>query len=361
MRFTAEREKILAALTFVGKYAARGPKIPILANVRIDASDGAVTVVATDCEQSARQMFPSAIDRPGSVCLPVELLRKTIDASAGSEVFIDADDRQARVVCGKQRFVLPVMPASDFPILPMLDSEKGETFTLPGELLTRVTKEVAFAVIDPRGAYYLTGVSWRSQNGAVYFCATDTHRLSMLSAPCSRIFDVIVPPFEIPAWQENVDAVVTETFIRLSSGTQTIASKLIEATYPEVRNLIPASTQAILIDRVEFLAAVKRAGLVASSVLIIGRDGLASFSASSSGQNADDEVAYEGADFQIVYAVDLLASVLSSFDCEMIRFGFVAHDATGVLTDPRDDTRVALAFPLRDARVVQYLPAMAAE
>jgi hypothetical protein len=53
--------------------------------------------------------------------------------------------------------------------------------------------------------------------------------------------------------------------------------------------------------------------------------------------------------------------VLASFDCEVIRFGFVSHDATSVITDPRDDARAVLAFPVSDFRIVEYLPRAAAE
>jgi DNA polymerase-3 subunit beta len=243
----------------------------------------------------------------------------------------------------------------------MLDSDSGEKFTLSGELLARVTKEVAFAVMDPRGAYYLTGVSWRTNGKKLCFTATDTHRLSTLSVDIDTELDIIVPPFDAPSWEGEVHVTATELFIRFQSGNQVVASKLIEAKYPEIDRLFPSSPLAVLIDREEFLAAVKRAGLVSTSVLIVGRDGVAYFSASSAGQDAYDEVAYEGADFQIAFPVGRLLSVLASFDCEVIRFGFVSHDATSVITDPRDDARAVLAFPVSDFRIVEYLPRAAAE
>ena len=358
-KILAEREVLSKALGFLKRYVPKTATIPVLTHVRIDAADNTVIATATDLDQSARISFPAEISEIGSFCAPAGLLRKMIDSASGSEVSISADDRSAEIVCGKQKFSVAILPGSDIPHLPMLDSDEGKAFLLDADVLKRVQRQVSFAVMDPRGAYFLTGVSWRSMAGTISFSATDKRRLSMLSAPCQEDFDIIVPVFDLPDWKGEVSIQASGLFIRLQCGEQIVASKLIEATYPDVKRLFVDGAKPLLFDRKEIASSIKRVALASdenhSSAMIVGRDGVATVSVDSPQRTATDELRYEGEDFQIAFDCTLILSVLQSFDSEMIEIGYVSHEDTATVRDPKDGTRSALAFPYRDSRLAQYV------
>lgn len=353
------RSALLSALSFVCRFAERNSKLPVLNCIKFNAGNSKIVITATNLDQSAQTTTDAEIDEAGSFCVQAELFRKMAESTSGLEITITEDGKSVSIACGKQKFSLPALPGSDFPLLPMLESAAGKFFTLDSGTIKRVQKEVAFAVMDPRGAFFLTGVAWNAGHGNISFAATDKRRLSMLSVPCTEEFSLIVPPVDFPDWSGDVLILASELFIRFENAGQIVATKLIEATYPDIKRLYPESAIAILFDRDELATAIKRTSLAQDgnhpSVLLVGRDGAASISVQSASRDASDEVRYQGGDFQIAFDCGLILSILESFEGEMIELGYVSHADTAVIRDPKAETRSALAFPYRDGRLAEYI------
>lgn len=364
MRFVAERESILSALSFVAKYAAADNKIPIIADVLVKAEGGNVYFVATDMEQAASDSCSADTQETGTLCLPASLLLRAIKSSSG-EVTLTADDRQATVVIGKSRFKMPVLPAIDFPDMPMLTKDGDCEFALDGATLSKIDKAVAFSAEQPGGRYFLIGVSWQVNEGQLEFCATDGKKLSLLSvaAPHSEnpMPQIVVPIIETPSWTGNVHVAITQGFIRFQSGQQVLASKLVEGTYPDYRRLIPQNSTSIILDRQELLASLGRVALVADakehSILFVGREGKVTLSSVTVTGEATDDVAYHGDDFQIAIVHHVAVPILSSFDCETVEIRFADHQTGITIHDPNDASRVTFAMPYRDRRLSEFMPA----
>lgn len=365
MKLLAEKSAIVDALSFVCAYAAKDNRIPILASVHMVADGEGVTVSATNADRAARGRFSAEVERQSSLCLPAALLLSAVQNSTGTEVIIDADERRAVIKCGKQRFTLPVLPANDFPPLPMLDSADGTILDLDGAMLARIAKQVSFAAEDSKGRYYLAGTNWRASSGTIEFCATDGKRLSLISAETSADLDIIVPIFDLPAWDGPVSILATDRSIRFQHGNRVVASKLVEGSYPDIRRILPKGGAPLLFDRAELLAGIKRVSLIADakdhSVLLVGRNGTATLAGATAEREAVDEVAYDGDDFQIAFLNTVISSVIASFDCEVVEIRYSDHASPIIVHDPRDENRIGFAMPYADRRVMEYVtPALQA-
>lgn len=358
MKIVIERETLLPALAFVEKYAAANSKIPVLADVLIDAKDDKVSLTATDLDQSATDTVQADIQEAGAILLPARALLGAVKSASGADVSISADDAHATIVCGRSRFKFPVLPASDFPPLPMLTSDAVTTFTI--DAIDKIGKHVLFAAEPDKGRYFLAGVSWRLNGDKIEFVATDGKKFSLMSIP-SPVRDmpsVIVPRFDAPAWTGDVQVSISDLFIRYQHGSQIVASKLIEATYPDYHRLIPKNETALLFDRDELMAALSRMAIISSagehSVLFVGRDGKVTISARSGENEVTDEITYNGDDFQIALIHHIITPILASFDCETIEWRFADHQTGVTIHDPNDDARTAFAMPFRDQRLNEF-------
>lgn len=254
MRFVVEREAFINTLSFVAKYVDNASKIPILADVLISVGeDGRGSIIGTSLEQAASGTFGAGVETAGSTCLPAALLLKAVKASSGAEVKINADDRSAVVTVGKSRFTLPVLPAGDFPMPSMLTDEGVASFSLPADLLRKIKKGVEYAKEAEGGRYFLIGTSWRVRADSIEFCAMDGSKLSLLSVAsvvgAASLPDIIVPSLDIPGWAGDVQIVASDRFIRFSSGDQVLASKVVDATYPDYQRIIPDNPTRLLFDR----------------------------------------------------------------------------------------------------------------
>lgn len=360
MRFTAERDNILSALSFVAKYAAAKETIPILTHILLRSDGDRVVVSATDLDRAAQDSFAADISSTGAFCLPSELLLKSIKSASGSEVEISSDAKQATTSCGQAKFKFPVLLASDFPEVKMLSAEPVHSFELPGETLHRARSAVGFSVsTETRSRWYLCGTSWVVNGDALELCATDGSKLSLLSiaAPVQGMPAAIVPEFDIPSWEGSIKVSLTDHFIRYQSGSQTLTSKLIEGSFPEYRRVIPKHKNSIRFDRAEMLAAVIRARLVADarehSILFAGRDGNVTVSAVTTRGEVSGNVAYDGDDFRIAIASGVIAPILQSFGCEVVEMRLSDAGSPVSIHDPNDDSRITVAMPYYDARVAR--------
>jgi DNA polymerase-3 subunit beta len=366
VKFIAERSAILSALSFVEKYAETNKNIPILTHVKLLADDKGVSLVSTDLDLAARDRFAAHVERQGSVCLPARILLDAIKGSpTATEVLIDDDGKSATVLVGsKSRFKLLSLPATDFPEPRSLEIDTSCSFKLDAAILPRIAKEVAFACDVPPAKYpSCVGVSWQARNGHIEFAATDTAKLSMLRVLCAgadSMPDIVVPPITLPpSWTGEVGVGITENFIRFSCGNQVVATSLIDAKYLDYRRIIPTHEKRQLFDRAELVAAIGRVCLIGDSgkpsILLVGRDGKCSISTIYAQGEAHDDVAFDGDDFVAAFAHRVLAPCLASLTGETVEFQYHDHAAIMVIADPKDEARLLLAFPWRDARVSQYV------
>lgn len=367
MKFIAERERILSALSFVGRYAETNERIPVLSMVRFEAGEHGVSVMATDLQKAASDSFIAHLDRKGSACLSGSLLVKAIKSTDATEVLIDAGDTEASIMIGgRLKMKLPVLPATDFPTPSSLTSDADHNFTVSPDLLARHANEVAFAETGrgERDRWYLQGTCWEAQEKHLRLCATNGKILSLLTlpAPSSDLFRIIVPSIDLPEWKDDISVAVSERFIRFTCGKQTVATQIIEGSFPDFLRAIPENPIKLLFDRAELLAAVERMALVGQGrgavILFVGRDGKATLSAYVDGREITDEVPYEGDDFQVAIAHQYISSVLGSFGSEIVEWRVADHSTPITVHDPRNDDRIAVAFPCRDHRISQYLPAV---
>jgi DNA polymerase-3 subunit beta len=364
VKIIAERSAILGALSFVANYIDPSDRIPILAMVRFSAGDTGVTVTATDCEKAASDVFAAHVQAPGSTCLPGAMLAKAIRSTDAAEVQIDAGDKEAVIqIGGRLRMKLPVLPAKDFPDMPMLSADGDCQFTIPADALSRHKREVSFAEGKGSAPHWQHGTLWESTGETLQLCALDGVVLSRITIPV-RVQDlprVTVPATDLPNWEGEVQIDVSESFMRFSCGKQAVATKLLDAPFPEYQQIIPAHTSALRFDRSELFAAFNRMAILPSkggvSVLIVGRDGSASIMVKSyDGREITDSVPYEGDDFQIAMQQRAMADVLGSMDCEIVEIMIGDHMQNITIHDRRDDSRVMLIAPYRDPRLAEYLP-----
>lgn len=368
MRATVERKTLLDCLSFVSRFADRpGSDIPIVTHLRIEASGDRLAIIATDLRQSAKSFVQCDIREVGEACLPADRLMTFVKSASGSDLAIHVDGSQATITCGRARVSLPTLPASDFPQMPMLDSDGDFTFPMSGLTLAAVAG-VSFAVSAEQTRFYLAGIHWAFENGAIEFCATDGSKLAVLrvKAETTARDGIIVPGFEIPAGDATV-TVADGKFIRIACGDKVAASRLIEGTFPDYHRVVPQNPVQMLFDREELASAIGRCAVIrdrkaaaSSSILFVGRDGVATLSATSTFGDLTETIPYKGGDFQTCIASEVIAPCLSAFGCETIEIRWGDHQTPVTIHDPKDASKFAVAMPYRDSRVNEFVQKRAA-
>src|SRR5262249_34694142 len=155
----AKRDEILGPLAAVSGIIERRHTLPILSNVLIERSGGALAFLATDIE--IQIIARSTVEPAGEARAVTVGARKLVDIlralPEAAEVGLQLQDKRRLVKAGKSRFALQSLPAEDFPRLAKPAGEVAR-FALPQKALRRLLGLVQYSMAQQDIRYYLNGM-----------------------------------------------------------------------------------------------------------------------------------------------------------------------------------------------------------
>lgn len=114
--FIIESAALRAGATSVRSIIQSQKAIPILNNLRLEAADGAVQLLATNQDCWAEITLPAAVNEPFATTVNASLLGDfAARAPEGAQIEIAVTDNGAVAKSGRSRFRLPTLPVDMFP------------------------------------------------------------------------------------------------------------------------------------------------------------------------------------------------------------------------------------------------------
>ena len=273
MRVHITQPNLLKALAILSRVASTKTALPILANIKISAEKGQLSLSATNLEVAITHTTKGKIETEGSVTVPARLLYDFISQLPKSSVVdLNFTKTKLQLSAGSYSSHIQGASAEDFPALPTLTGTT--TLTVPaGELKAALVRTLLVASHDETRPM-LGGIYMHSVDGVVALAATDGYRLAEAVLPQEGVTQIngVVPSQTLQdvlrIIQDNDSDDVTLQFAEgqfgVMCGETTLVSRLIEGSYPQYRQLIPASSEVnVVVDRQELLTATKLAGLFA--------------------------------------------------------------------------------------------------
>ena len=362
----AKRDELLGPLSSVSGIIERRHTLPILSNVLIERSAGALSFLATDIEIQITSR--NAMDASGEAKAVTVGARKLVDILRAlpedAEVSLQLQDKRLLVKAGKSRFVLQTLPAEDFPRLSRPSGEVAR-FGLPQKALRRLLGLVQYAMAQQDIRYYLNGLLFVVEDKTLKLVATDGHRLAYasmsLDADLPRL-EVIVPRKTVLELGKLLTDSEEEVRLDLSSsqaafnfGGVELVSKLVDGKFPDYTRVIPTGHKNTLtIGRDTLRQALQRAAILSNEkfrgVRWVLTDGSLKIVSSNTEQEEAEEtveVEYKGdaldIGFNVNYLLDVLNNVAGSeVEC---RFGDAASSA--LMSFPTEPDFKYVVMPMR--------------
>jgi DNA polymerase-3 subunit beta len=272
VKFAANVHDLAIAAGFAARAIERKLKIAILNDLLLEAADDKISLVGTDMDTMARVECAASVEGPGAVAMPAVPLAQLLDKlDSQATVTIEALDHAAAIKCGRSRYKLPTLPASDFPAA--LAASPGPDvfgFTLTPSDVRRLFVQPAFAVCTEPTRYYLCGLFLTSIDGRLASVATDGRRLvRVVSDVAAPELGGVIPPgaacAEIARLAKgNITLCIGRKIIEAHTGSYRFSSKLIDGSFPDYERVIPPpSPHTFECDRAALLGALARAAAVA--------------------------------------------------------------------------------------------------
>ena len=370
MHVTIERSKLLALLNHAQNVVERRTTIPILGNVRLDAGEGRLGLVATDLELTVTETAPAEVLRAGALTLPAHTLFDVVrKLPEGSEVAIvkEPDRSEATVAAGRTVFDLPTLPAADFPSMTAEAFERS--FKMKAADLARLIDKARFAMSTEEARYYLNGMHFHTaENGATAVLravATDGHRLAKVEAPlpsgAAGMPPIIVPRKaigEIRKLIEGADDVhvsLSASKIQVRVGDAQLVSRLIDGTFPDYERVIPQSNdKRVTLDAQAFAKAVDRVATIATektrAIKLSLQSGRLLLSAVSSetGRGQDElDVSYVDGPLEIGFNARYVLEMLAQIAGDTLDVEIASPASPTLVRDAGDGGVVYVLMPMR--------------
>lgn len=364
MKLEAQREHLLKPLQHVIGAVERRQTLPILGNVLVIAKARELTLTATDLEVELSARVELPVETPGETTLPARKLYDILRSLPEESTVTLSVEGEATLRCGRGRFTLMALPATDFPTLEDLPFT-GNLHMTQGAF-RKVIEHTHFAMAQQDVRYYLNGLLLEVGPNALRVVATDGHRLAFqeLSVEDEAVEprQVIVPRkgvLELLRLLADADTGVVLSLganhIRVTMGDIRFTSKLIDGKFPDYHRVIPRDGSRIVIaDRMVLRNALARASIVLSDKTQGVRLQLDDWILRVQAQNAEQEEAeeeieinYSGGAMEIGFNVSYLLDALGALGGELARLSFTDVGSSCLLEESEGGASKHVIMPMR--------------
>ncbi len=274
MKIVIGKDAVMTGLQMVHGVVNVRPTLPVLSNVLLQAQDDRLWLTTTDLDVTMRCAVEAKVTRTGATTIPAKRILSIIRELPADNIEIETDDKHSSsITCASSFFKILGLSADDFPAVPKY--EGGHVFTLEQRVLKEMLQKTSYAASADETRYILNGTLMSFKANKLTLVATDGRRLALteheIEFPKEAETDAIVPTKAVNELMRVLkdDGAVKIHISKNQAGFEfddvLLITKLIEGTYPNFRQVIPAQCeQRITVEREAFLIALKRVALLTS-------------------------------------------------------------------------------------------------
>ncbi len=336
MKFIINRDKLLPAVQKLSNVVSKKPNLPVLSNLLLKISPDSVSIAATDMEV---ELITTIGEKLGVECDITIPARKLADICRtlpqGAALSFEVKDERIIIQSGKSRFILSGMPAQDFPVVDI--SETEAKFSINRARLCKLIENTQFAMGKQDVRYYLNGLLMVIGSDSLRCVATDGHRLALdeieLDISMDESKEIIVPRKGVVELlrllnegEEDVEFQVSSNHIRVACNDICFTSKLIDGKFPDYQRVIPEKAESVLIsDKEELKQSLTRVSILSNEKyhgvrIICNTNKLQALAQNADQDEAEEEidVQYQGEDLEIGFNVSYLLDPLLVINTEEV-------------------------------------------
>jgi len=363
MRFRAERDALVEAMSIAGRAAAtRGGALPALSGIRLELAGDRLHLAGSDLDLTVQVEMGVNGSDPGVCVVPARLATDIVRALEPGAVTLGVDGSEATIASGRSQFAVRVLPAEEFLRLPQVT---GDAVDLDAPSLVAALNQVVRGASKDDARPILTGVLFQAESQGLRLVSTDSYRLALRDLPGTTLLaegqHVLVPSRalgELARVLSGADHVALRlgadeaSFAIGPQGGTTVrlTTRLLEGEFPNYRQLIPPHyPNRLTVAKAPFLDAVRRVKLLArdaAPVRLSLRPDAVELSAITQdvGQAREDvEAKYEGAEMVV------------AFNPEFLIDGVEACAGDEVMLETLDALKPATVRPLEGADYLYLL------
>jgi DNA polymerase-3 subunit beta len=248
MNFACTQENFLQGLFLVSHISGKNANLPILGNVLLKTENGGLKLSTTNLEMAVSAMVRGRVEQPGEYTVPAKLLQDYVALLPTGKVELVLGAEGLEIRADGSTTTVRGMPSSEFPLIPELG---GVACYFNGDAAGKL---VMAATDSYRLAERVTDLE-NGSNQAEMKCIVPAKAMQEVG----RILTAYSDDMGLP---EAVEWAMTDSQMVVTYGNVELISRLIEASFPDYRQIIPTQFKTTgTMTRVELSKAIRAASL----------------------------------------------------------------------------------------------------
>ncbi|MDF1558741.1 MAG: DNA polymerase III subunit beta [Bacteroidales bacterium] len=355
MKFVVSSTELLGHLQAISRVISTKNTLPILDNFLFNISGNDLEITASDLESTLiTRMRLDNITGSGTIALQARILLDTLKEFPEQPLTFDINTDTMAVVINSEngRFSVVGQNGIDFPVLPVIKTEKRFSFNLPADVLLSGISRTLFATADDELRPVMGGILVEASPEKLTFVASDAHKLVRYQRSDARADDTasfILPKKPasllkniLPRESGTVSVEFDDRNAFFTLSDYKVVCRLVEGNYPNYNSVIPKSNpRKVRVDRLELYNILRRVSVFSNQASNLVKLQFSPNQITVSAQDVDFSISayerhkclYEGDDMEIGFKSVFLIEILSNI---------TSQDVIIELADP---TRAGLFLP----------------
>ncbi|MDI6605577.1 MAG: DNA polymerase III subunit beta [Candidatus Omnitrophota bacterium] len=361
MKVSVEREVLLNGIQTVQNIITAKSALPILLNILIETQQDTIRLTATDLDIGINCVIPVDVQEAGAITVPAKRFSDIIKELPSNIINLTTKKNNSMIIKAEScQFKIMGLSRDEFPKLP--EFKDKEVVQLEQAELKQMLGLVSFAASMDETRYILNGILFKVVKNNLTLVATDGKRLAIIekkiNQDAGKEISIIVPIKTIHELNRNLkeegglSLILGNNQALFDMGDIVIVSRLIEGEFPDYQQVIPpVSNNKIMINRGQFMLAVKRAALLSTpdyqavKLEVFKNKLVVSKSTPDIGESREEvPISYQGKEMFIGFNPNYLVDVLKNISAEEVGFELADGEKPGVI---RIDGYVYIVLPMR--------------
>jgi len=355
MKFVVSSTELLGHLQAISRVISSKNTLPILDNFLFNIAGNDLEITASDLESTLiTRMRLDNITGSGTIALPARILLDTLKEFSEQPLTFDINSDTMAVVINSEngRFSIVGQNGIDFPVLPVIKTEKRFSFNVAADILLSGISKTLFATADDELRPVMGGILIEASTEKLIFVASDAHKLVRYQRSDAKADDnasFILPKKPasllkniLPREEGMVSVEFDDRNAFFSLSDYKVVCRLVEGNYPNYNSVIPKNNpRKVRIDRLELYNILRRVSVFSNQASNLVKLQFTPNQITVSAQDVDFSISayerhkclYEGDDMEIGFKSVFLLEILSNIASQ------------DVLLELADPTRAGLFLP----------------
>lgn len=365
MKIIVSKDEIQSKLQNIQNIVEKRNTMPMLSHFLLEAGKKGSYIIATDLETALKEPLQIRVEKEGKICIPARKMFEIVREIDGELACESVDDQWMKIKAGASNFRLACLSSKEFPAWPGM--EDNEELHISSKILGEVIEKTVYSTGESDTRYTLNGLLFHVTPGVtITVVGTDGHRLAFIAKKTEGALKeekkLIIPKKAaaelrklLDKKEENIKVTICKNHVLFSIGEIQFLTRLIEGTYPNYEQVIPAANEKkVTIKREEFAKALRRVAIMSkershSVKMDVSENLIAVTSSNPDVGDAQDEITveYTGENISFGFNARYLIDILEAMQSEKVVMELQAPLSPILIKEENNEEYRCVIMPMR--------------